>query len=227
MQSLVPPYWRTIRAYLLTALAVGLSIPLRLLLDPVLGDKMAFVTVFPIVVVTAWCAGVGPALMATALGSAAVAFFVLEPRNSFAIASPEYRIGIVVNAIVCVACIAIFTSLRRGRMLAEGQVEEAKLREQQLKHEAAERAVAEGNLRTSEERFRGIFNQAAVGVGQTCLDRLVIDVNPGLCRMLGYTREEFLGRHINEFTHPDEQERAAATMQPLIEGRVESVSMDR
>src|SRR5436305_15282357 len=107
MQSLEHSRWRTIHAYLLTALAIALSIPLRLLLDPVLGDKMAFVTVFPIVVVTAWCAGVGPALMATALGSAAVAFFVLEPRNSFAIASLEYRIGIVFNALVFVACIAI------------------------------------------------------------------------------------------------------------------------
>src|SRR6478609_1640055 len=100
MQTLKPSHWRTIRAYLLTALAVGVSIPLRLLLDPVLGDKLVFVTVFPIVVVAAWCAGVGPALLATALGSAGVAFFILEPRHSFAIASPEYRVGIVVNGVV-------------------------------------------------------------------------------------------------------------------------------
>jgi len=227
MQSLGPSHWRTIHAYLLTALAVAVSIPLRLALDPVLGDKMAFVTVFPVVVVTAWCAGVGQALLATALGSAAVAFFILEPRHSFAIASPEYRVGIVVNAVVCAVCIAIFASLRRARFLAEGQVQEARLREQQLKHEVAERAAVEASLRVSEERFRGIFNQAAVGVGQTSLDRVVIDVNPGLCRMLGYKREEFLGRPVTEFTHPEEQERAAAAMQPVIEGRAESVSMDR
>src|SRR5437762_6186753 len=116
MHSLQSSHWRVSRAYLLTALAVAVSIPLRLLLDPVLGDKLVFVTVFPIVVVAAWCAGVGPALMATVLGSAAVAFFILEPRNSFAIASPEYRVGIVVNAAVCVACITIFASLRRARM---------------------------------------------------------------------------------------------------------------
>src|SRR5439155_241056 len=83
-------------------------------------------------------------------------------------------------------------------------------------YEAAERTAAEASLRVSEERFRGIFNQAAVGVGQTSLERIVIDVNPGLCRILGYRREEFLGHHINEFTHPEEQEWAAATMQPLI-----------
>jgi PAS domain S-box-containing protein len=227
MQSLKSPHWRTIRAYLLTALAVALSIPLRLLLDPVLGDKMAFVTAFPVVVVAAWCSGVGPALMATALGSAGVAFFVLQPRNSFAIASSEDRVGIVVNAIVCVACIAILASLRRARLLAEQRVNEGKLREQHLQHEASERAAVEASLRASEERFRGIFSQAAVGVGQTSLDRLVINVNPGLCRMLGYAREEVLGRHINDLTHPDELEWAAATMQPLIEGKVESVSMDR
>ncbi len=216
-----------IRAYALTAMAVAVSIPLRLLLDPLLGDKMAFVTVFPIVVVAAWWAGVGPALMATALGSAGVAFFVLEPRNSFAIASPEYRVGIIVNAVVCVACIAIFASLRRARVVAEGQAEQAKQREQQLQNEAAERCAVESSLRASEERFRGIFNQAAVGVGQTNLDRVVIDVNPGLCRMLGYSREELIGQRVADLTHPDEQEWAAATMQPLIDGKVESVSMDR
>src|SRR5436853_51845 len=135
MQSLESLPWRTIRAYLFTALAVGLSMPLRLLLDPALGDKMAFVTVFPIVVVAAWCAGVGPALFATALGSAGVAFFILEPRFSFAIASSEYRIGIVVNAVVCVICIAIFASLRRARVQAEGEAHQAKLREEQLQHE--------------------------------------------------------------------------------------------
>jgi len=227
MQTLNHSRWRVIRAYLLTALAIAVSIPLRLLLDLVLGDKMPFVTVFPVVVVAAWCAGVGPALLATALGTAAVAFFVLEPRNSFAIAAPEYRVGIVVNAVVCVTCIAIFNSLRRARSLAEGQVHEAELREQKLHHEAAERAAVEVSLRESEERFRGIFNQAAVGVGQTNLDRVLIDANPGLCHMLGYTREEFIGRHVSELTHPDEQEWAAATMQPLIEGKVESISMDR
>src|SRR4029079_8265911 len=89
MQSSTQSNWRVIRAYLLTALALAVCIPLRLLLDPLLGDKMPFVTVFPVVVVAAWWAGVGPALMATALGSAGIAFFVLEPRNSFTIASPE------------------------------------------------------------------------------------------------------------------------------------------
>jgi PAS domain S-box-containing protein len=227
MQSSTQSNWRVIRAYLLTALALAVCIPLRLLLDPLLGDKMPFVTVFPVVVVAAWWAGVGPALMATALGSAGIAFFVLEPRNSFTIASPEYRVGIIVNAVVCLACIAIFASLRRARMLAEGQVEEGKVREHQLEHEMAERAAAEASLRASEERFRGIFDQAAVGVGQTNLDRMVIDVNPGLCRMLGYSREELIGQHVADLTHPEEQEWAAATMQPLIDGNVESVSMDR
>jgi len=64
----------SLQPYILTAVAIALSIPARLLLDPWLGDKLAFVTMFPVVVIAAWWAGPGPAVMATLLGTAASRF---------------------------------------------------------------------------------------------------------------------------------------------------------
>src|SRR5204863_1951584 len=83
------------------------------------------------------------------------------------------------------------------------------------------------SLKESEARFRGIFDQAAVGVGRTNLDRVLIDVNPGLCRMLGYERDELIGHNISDVSHPGEQATSATAMRPLLAGKVESVAMDR
>ncbi len=86
---------------------------------------------------------------------------------------------------------------------------------------------AEQALRESEERFRGIFNQAAVGVGRSDLERVFIDVNPGLCHMLGYEREELVGRSVREISHQEEWEPSGEALRPLLAGSVESVVMER
>jgi len=53
-------------------LAVTLAVSLRLLLDPLLNDRLSFITLFAAVVVTAWYAGRGPGVVTILLGSAAV-----------------------------------------------------------------------------------------------------------------------------------------------------------
>ncbi|WP_166177359.1 PAS domain-containing protein [Rubrobacter tropicus] len=62
-----------------------------------------------------------------------------------------------------------------------------------------ERKDAERALRESEERFRGTFEDAPIGVALVGLpssspeaDRRYLRVNPALCEMLGYSEEELL-----------------------------------
>ena len=67
------------------ALAVLLATAARLALDPILGDLFPFATLFLAVLVVAGYGGLGPALLATGLGAAASARFLLPPRESLAV----------------------------------------------------------------------------------------------------------------------------------------------
>ncbi|MEH1840619.1 MAG: PAS domain S-box protein [Nostoc sp.] len=61
-------------------------------------------------------------------------------------------------------------------------------------------------LRESEERFRAMFNQAAVGISLIALDGRFIQVNPAVCEITGYSYEELIQMNFHEITHPDDLE---------------------
>jgi len=66
--------------------------------------------------------------------------------------------------------------------------------------------AAEEALRRSEVRFRSAFEQAAVGMAHLDIEGHYVRVNDRLCEILGYTREELLGKGFAEITHPDDLE---------------------
>ncbi|MEH2320982.1 PAS domain S-box protein [Nostoc sp.] len=61
-------------------------------------------------------------------------------------------------------------------------------------------------LRESEERFRAMFNQAAVGITLVALDGRFLQINPALCEITGYSYEELIEMNFQEITHPDDLE---------------------
>jgi sigma-B regulation protein RsbU (phosphoserine phosphatase) len=62
------------------------------------------------------------------------------------------------------------------------------------------RKLVENALRKSEEKFRRIVETAAEGFFLMNESRLIMEVNKAFCRMLGYTREELIGRSPMDFT---------------------------
>ncbi|MBE9107739.1 PAS domain-containing protein, partial [Nostoc cf. edaphicum LEGE 07299] len=56
-------------------------------------------------------------------------------------------------------------------------------------------------LRESEERFRAMFNQAAVGITLVGLDGGFLQINPALCEITGYSHEELIQMNFQEITH--------------------------
>ena len=87
--------------------------------------------------------------------------------------------------------------------------------------EAADRRRAEEALRDSEARYRAAFEQAGVGVIEVSAERRYLRVNPRFCDIVGYTREELLGRSDTEITHPDDRQVAIDVMVQLSAGEIE------
>jgi PAS domain S-box-containing protein len=53
---------------------------------------------------------------------------------------------------------------------------------------------AEEALRESEERFRGTFENAAVGIGHVDFEGRWLRVNQKYCEIVGYSREELCSK---------------------------------
>jgi PAS domain S-box-containing protein len=68
--------------YAAAVASIGIATWIRELADPLLGERVPFLTYFLAVVFLAWYAGLGPALFSTALGSLAALYFFIPPSNS-------------------------------------------------------------------------------------------------------------------------------------------------
>jgi len=60
-------------------------------------------------------------------------------------------------------------------------------------------------LRRSEQRFRVVFERSPLGMGMGARDGRMIDANPALCQMVGYSRDELRGMTVEQLTHPDDR----------------------
>jgi PAS domain S-box-containing protein len=81
-----------------------------------------------------------------------------------------------------------------------------------------ERKEVEKNLIESEARFRGAFENAAVGASMVDLKGQFIKVNRALCKMLGYSEEELLSKTFSEITHPDDVQTGLDATKRLVSG---------
>jgi PAS domain S-box-containing protein len=67
-----------------------------------------------------------------------------------------------------------------------------------------QRLRSQRRLRESEERFRGVFEHAPVGMCVSAFDGRLLQVNAAFCRMLGYSEQELLATTWAALTHPDD-----------------------
>ncbi len=72
-------------------------------------------------------------------------------------------------------------------------------------HDVTGTRKAERALRSSEERLRAVFSQAAIGIGVANLDGTFHEANRSFCSMLGYSIEELKKRTFLQLTHADDR----------------------
>jgi PAS domain S-box-containing protein len=96
-----------------------------------------------------------------------------------------------------------------------------------VQNDISERRRIEEILRESEERFRATFEHAAIGAAQVDIDGRWLRVNRRLCEIVGYEREELLQRTFQDITHPDDLEGDLAQMRLLLEGELQTYTMEK
>jgi PAS domain S-box-containing protein len=90
-----------------------------------------------------------------------------------------------------------------------------------------DRKRAEIALRDSEERFRAIFEQAAVGIAKTALCGQFMRVNPGFCQIVRYAESELLQQNWQAITHPDDIEADREYVSSLLSGDIQTFSLEK
>jgi diguanylate cyclase (GGDEF)-like protein/PAS domain S-box-containing protein len=86
----------------------------------------------------------------------------------------------------------------------------------------------ENSLRESEGRFRGLVEQAAVGVAEIDINTgRFLTVNRRLCEMVGRTEEELLNTTFQAITHPEDLQLHEGKTQMMLAGEIGHYSLEK
>lgn len=85
----------------------------------------------------------------------------------------------------------------------------------------------EFDLRESEQRFRGAFEFAAIGMALVAPDGRWLRVNRSLCRIVGYTAEELLATDFQSITHPEDLDTDVGQMRQMLDGALSHYDMEK
>ena len=171
--------------YTVAAGATATAILLRLALDPILGDRLAFVSLFGAVAASVWVGGVWPAVLSASLGFLACDLLFVAPRGNVQFLDPVNLAGLFGYAISCLFIIGFGYAMRRS----ESAARTARQRQQ----DAGEA------LARSERELSDFFDNANVGLHVVEADGTITRVNQAELDILGYAREEYVGHSVVEF----------------------------
>ena len=94
-------------------------------------------------------------------------------------------------------------------------------------HDITERKRAEEALRASEERFRGTFDNAAVGIAHVDGRHRCIRANEVFCDLVGYSPTEAVGKTIEDVVYPDDLPANVAQFDQVMRGELDSFTMEK
>ena len=170
--------------------------------EPRFANTSPFFLFYAAVALSSWWGGTGPGLLCTALGASTVAYFLLSPRQSFAVDST----AALPLRLLLFVLLGILVSTLQGAL-----------------HRARDRYEAEAALaRHSEARAKRLADSNLIGVFFCSIDGTVTGANAGFLTLLGYTREEMIAGRVSwlERTAPEHRERDRRAIEELKECKV-------
>ncbi|WP_019502531.1 PAS domain S-box protein [Pseudanabaena sp. PCC 6802] len=96
-----------------------------------------------------------------------------------------------------------------------------------ISRDVTQRKQAELAVQESEARFRGTFDQAAVGIAHVDADGRWLKVNQRYCDILGYSEAELLGMTFRDVTHPDDIEMNTEYYRQLRTGEIADYGIEK
>lgn len=165
--------------YGVSLLWVGLALAVGLVFGLDFQVKLGPLLFLVAVVLAAWFAGPGPGVAAVILSTLAVEYYWTPPIYSFVVLPQE--LPLIITFILC-GLLGLGLSLQRRK--------QARISEEN--RSSLERRVAErtAQLRTSEERWRNLFETSSVGIAITEPDGRILRANQALQSMLGYSETD-------------------------------------
>lgn len=153
------------------AVAVAvLAVVARLTLNPVWGDRLPYITLFPAIMLSAWIGGLGPGAVATALTAIAAEYFWIEPTRSWRVGDETEFFGLGLFVVIGVFMSAL--------------------------NEAWHRAI--DAVRASEEHLRVTMHSLGDAVIATDDRGCVTQLNPVAEGLTGWRSEDALGHALKD-----------------------------
>ncbi len=79
----------------------------------------------------------------------------------------------------------------------------------------------------SEFDMNQLFERSFIGMSVVSLDGKWLKVNPYLCRMLGYSKDELLQKKFNDITFPDDKDIGTLQANLLVSGEIEHFEIEK
>ncbi len=90
-----------------------------------------------------------------------------------------------------------------------------------------ERVAVGETLRRNEERLRSYFELGLIGMAITSPAKRYVEVNDKICEILGYERQELLGKRWDELSHPDDLAENVEAFERVLAGGLQGYAMEK
>ncbi len=90
-----------------------------------------------------------------------------------------------------------------------------------------ERIHIEEALRLSQDKFRSAMHNSPIGMAVVGPDGCWLEVNPALCKIIGYTRGELLVTNFQAVTHPEDRQTGTHLLSRMLNREIETYQIEK
>ena len=186
----------------LTAYAVAIASSLgacglRIAMHPILQEEIPYETFYVAVLGSSLYGGVGPGVLAAALGGVAAAYFFVPPAG-FSIIGLDRQFAFAIYLVVSAALVRLSDMQRQARVRAEEALQSAREKGIRLEQEITERRHAQAAESLQKQWLEVTLSSIGDGVIATDIDCQVTFINPVAAGITDWPDKSAVGMSIQE-----------------------------